>query len=174
MVVCDGLKGLPAAVETVWPQAIVQTCVVHLLRNSFRYAPPRDWDEIAKALKPVYTAAERGRGAGAVPGVRRGMGAKLSGDRQAVVERLGRVRALPRLRRRDPQGDLLDERDRERECPHPQGRPGPRALPERAGRAQVRLYGDHEPGPDGQRPATLDQAMEGPAERLRDRLPGND
>src|ERR1700739_2887146 len=38
MVVCDGLKGLPAAIETVWPQAITQTCIVHLLRNSFRYA----------------------------------------------------------------------------------------------------------------------------------------
>ncbi len=38
MLVCDGLKGLPEAVETVWPATIVQTCVVHLLRNSFRYA----------------------------------------------------------------------------------------------------------------------------------------
>jgi transposase-like protein len=57
MLVCDGLKGLPEAVETVWPRTIVQTCVVHLLRNSFRYAARQDWDKIAKALKPVYTAA---------------------------------------------------------------------------------------------------------------------
>ncbi|MEV0006501.1 IS256 family transposase, partial [Micromonospora sp. NPDC050980] len=56
MLVCDGLKGLPEAVETVWPPTIVQTCVVHLLRNSFRYAARQDWDKIAKALKPVYTA----------------------------------------------------------------------------------------------------------------------
>src|SRR3954468_3669325 len=35
MVVCDGLKGLPDAVELTWPQTITQTCVVHLLRNSF-------------------------------------------------------------------------------------------------------------------------------------------
>ncbi|WP_406271135.1 IS256 family transposase [Actinacidiphila glaucinigra] len=56
MLVCDGLKGLPQAVETVWPRTIVQTCVVHLLRNSFRYAARQDWDKIAKALKPVYTA----------------------------------------------------------------------------------------------------------------------
>ncbi|WP_260729728.1 IS256 family transposase [Dactylosporangium roseum] len=54
---CDGLKGLPDAVATVWPRTIVQTCVVHLLRNSFRYAARQDWDKIAKALKPVYTAA---------------------------------------------------------------------------------------------------------------------
>jgi putative transposase len=56
MLVCDGLKGLPEAVETVWPRTIVQTCVVHLLRNSLRYAARQDWDKIAKALKPVYTA----------------------------------------------------------------------------------------------------------------------
>ncbi|WP_234344285.1 IS256 family transposase [Streptomyces sp. NRRL F-5123] len=57
MLVCDGLKGLPEAVETVWPRTIVQTCIVHLLRNSFRYASRADWDKIAKALKPVYTAS---------------------------------------------------------------------------------------------------------------------
>jgi len=56
MVVCDGLKGLPDAIAQAWPQAITQTCIVHLLRNSFRYASRRDWDAIAKALKPVYTA----------------------------------------------------------------------------------------------------------------------
>ncbi|EST28291.1 hypothetical protein N566_08230 [Streptomycetaceae bacterium MP113-05] len=38
MVVCDGLKGLPDAIGTVWPQTITQTCVIHLLRGSFRYA----------------------------------------------------------------------------------------------------------------------------------------
>jgi putative transposase len=56
MVVCDGLSGLPDAVAHAWPQALVQTCIVHLLRNSFRYAARQDWDKIAKALKPVYTA----------------------------------------------------------------------------------------------------------------------
>ena len=38
IVVCDGLKGLPEAVNTVWDRAIIQTCVIHLLRNTFRYA----------------------------------------------------------------------------------------------------------------------------------------
>ncbi len=56
IVVCDGLKGLPDAVNTVWSETIVQTCVVHLIRNSFRYASRRDWPEIAKDLKPIYTA----------------------------------------------------------------------------------------------------------------------
>jgi putative transposase len=56
IVVCDGLKGLPDAIATVWPATIVQTCIVHLLRNSFRYASKKDWAAIAKDLKPVYTA----------------------------------------------------------------------------------------------------------------------
>jgi transposase-like protein len=56
MVVCDGLKGLPQAIESVRPPAVVQTCVVHLLRASFRYAARQHWDAIAKALKPVYSA----------------------------------------------------------------------------------------------------------------------
>jgi putative transposase len=56
LVVCDGLKGLPQAIEEVWPAAITQTCVVHLLRNSFHYASKKDWSAIARDLKPVYTA----------------------------------------------------------------------------------------------------------------------
>lgn len=56
MVVCDGLKGLPDAIETVWPQALTQTCIIHLLRNTFKYAARQHWAAVAKALKPVYTA----------------------------------------------------------------------------------------------------------------------
>jgi putative transposase len=56
ILVCDGLTGLPDAVATVWPRTIVQLCVVHLLRASFRYASRRDWPALAKDLKPVYTA----------------------------------------------------------------------------------------------------------------------
>src|SRR5215470_14219336 len=56
MLVCDGLKGLPDAVSSVWDKTVVQTCIVHLLRNSFKYASKRDWAEVAKDLKPVYTA----------------------------------------------------------------------------------------------------------------------
>lgn len=40
----------------MWPRTVVQTCIVHLLRNSFRYAARRHRDAVAKALQPVYTA----------------------------------------------------------------------------------------------------------------------
>jgi transposase-like protein len=43
MVVCDGLKGLPDAIGEVWPQAVVQTCVIHLIRASLRYASKAGW-----------------------------------------------------------------------------------------------------------------------------------
>lgn len=56
MLVCDGLKGLPEVVGQVWPETVVQQCIIHLLRNTFRYASKRDWAEVARDIKPVYTA----------------------------------------------------------------------------------------------------------------------
>jgi transposase-like protein len=55
-VVCDGLKGLPDVVSNVWPQAIVQTCIIHLIRNTFRLTSRKYWDEIKRDVKPIYTA----------------------------------------------------------------------------------------------------------------------
>jgi putative transposase len=56
ILVCDGLKGLPDSVTTVWPLTTVQACLLHLIRNTFRYASRRDWDAIGKQLRPIYTA----------------------------------------------------------------------------------------------------------------------
>ena len=56
IVVCDGLKGLPDAINTVWELAVVQTCIIHLIRNTFRFASRKYWDEMARDLRPVYTA----------------------------------------------------------------------------------------------------------------------
>lgn len=53
---CDGLKGLPAAINATWPDATVQTCVVHLVRNSLRYASKAHWSKITADLKNVYKA----------------------------------------------------------------------------------------------------------------------
>ena len=55
-VVCDGLKGLPDSVSTVFPLATVQTCIIHLIRGSIRYASRKYWDELAGDLKPIYQA----------------------------------------------------------------------------------------------------------------------
>jgi len=58
--VCDGLKHLPDAITAVWEQTVVQQCIIHLLRNTFRYASRKYWDQIAHDLRPVYTAATEG------------------------------------------------------------------------------------------------------------------
>ena len=54
--VCDGLKGLPEVVGNVWPLAIVQTCIIHLIRNTFRLTSRRDSDAIKRDIRPIYTA----------------------------------------------------------------------------------------------------------------------
>lgn len=58
VVVCDGLKGLPEAVESVWPAAWVQTCIVHLMRNSLHLVGYKDRKQVAAALKAIYRAAD--------------------------------------------------------------------------------------------------------------------
>lgn len=57
IVCCDGLKGLPAAIAATWPHAVVQTCVVHLVRNSLRYASKADWQKLTTDLRGIYTSA---------------------------------------------------------------------------------------------------------------------
>lgn len=56
LVCCDGLKGLPDAIEATWTQALVQTCVIHLIRASLRFASWKDRKAITSALRPIYTA----------------------------------------------------------------------------------------------------------------------
>ena len=53
----DGLTGFPDAIEAVFPQAWVQTCIVHLIRSSMRYVNWKDRKKVAAALRPIYTAA---------------------------------------------------------------------------------------------------------------------
>jgi putative transposase len=54
----DGLKGFPEAIEAVFPQTVVQTCIVHLIRHSLKYVPRRQYDQVVKDLKPIYTATD--------------------------------------------------------------------------------------------------------------------
>jgi putative transposase len=53
---CDGLTGFPDAIEATWPQATVQTCVVHLIRNAVKFCSWKDRKAVVKALKPLYQA----------------------------------------------------------------------------------------------------------------------
>jgi putative transposase len=55
----DGLEGFPEAIEAVFPNAWVQTCIVHLIRNSLKFVPTKDRKAVARDLKPIYTAVDR-------------------------------------------------------------------------------------------------------------------
>jgi len=54
--VTDGLKGMPQALEAVFPKTTLQTCIVHLIRNSLDYASWKDRKPLAAALRPIYAA----------------------------------------------------------------------------------------------------------------------
>jgi putative transposase len=56
IVCCDGPKGLPESIRVAWPEATVQTCVVHIVRNSLRYASKKHWSRITKQMREIYTA----------------------------------------------------------------------------------------------------------------------
>ena len=57
--VCDGLKGLPEAITTTWELATVQACVIHLIRNTFRFASRKYWDEMSRDLGPSTRRPQR-------------------------------------------------------------------------------------------------------------------
>jgi putative transposase len=54
----DGLKGFPEAIEAIYPNTTVQTCIVHLIRHSLKYVPRREREQVARDLKPIYTAVD--------------------------------------------------------------------------------------------------------------------
>jgi putative transposase len=86
IVCCDGLTGLPDAITVVWPAAIVQLCVVHLIRASLRYASKRYWVPLTKDLRPIYTATDEVAAAVALDDF-----AAAWGDRYPAIVRLWRA-----------------------------------------------------------------------------------
>lgn len=75
MIVCDGLKGLPDSVAAVWPVMIVQACIVHLMRNAFKYASPKDSGCHLSGPEAGLPGCDR-RGRRPVPRIQRGVGQK--------------------------------------------------------------------------------------------------
>ncbi|WP_215549828.1 IS256 family transposase [Amycolatopsis sp. CA-230715] len=79
IVCCDGLTGLPDAIGNVWPKAIVQTCVVHLIRASMRFVSLDDRKAVAKSLKPIYEAANEAAAQQALNELKHTWGQKYTG-----------------------------------------------------------------------------------------------
>jgi len=78
-VCCDGLNGLPDAIEATWPKARVQTCVIHLVRASMKYVSWKERKKAAAAMRPIYTAVNEAGAKAALENLRRDFGKKSPG-----------------------------------------------------------------------------------------------
>ena len=79
IVCCDGLTGLPDAIANVWPNAIVQTCVVHLIRASMRFVSQSDRKAVMKGLRPIYEAVNEAAARQALNDLKHNWGQKYTG-----------------------------------------------------------------------------------------------
>ncbi|WP_160310046.1 IS256 family transposase, partial [Corynebacterium striatum] len=101
IVCCDGLKGLPEAVEATWPNSMVQTCIVHLIRAANRWVAYGDRRGVSAALKKIYTATDKLKhiDTAILLNLRQELGLALPGERVIVDvedlrESIGYVRAV--------------------------------------------------------------------------------
>ena len=98
------------------------------------------------------------------------MGNQIRCDDTTVAHRVDRIRALPRLRYRDQENDLLDQRNRITERTIPQGSAGTRTFSQRAGRAEMPVPCDPQPRPYRDRPRAMDDPLAACGQRLRHHL----
>ena len=102
----DGLKGFPEAIEAVFPKTTVQTCIVHLIRHSLKYVPRREREQVARDLKPIYTAVDADAAQQALEAFDEKWGTAVPRDHPGLAERLGARDPVPRVPARRPPRDL--------------------------------------------------------------------
>jgi putative transposase len=147
----DGLKGFPEAIEAIFPRTIVQTCIVHLIRHSLKYVPRRQYDQVVKDLRPIYTAIDADAAVSGARGVRREMGRQARRDHPGLAQRLGTCHAVHGVPARSAPRHLHHQRDRSPQPAAAQSDQDQGALPQRGRRPQADLPGRH------QRRAAMDQ-----------------
>ncbi len=169
-VVCDGLKGLPDVVGNVWPATIVQTCIIHLIRNTFRFTSRGTGMRLKRDVRPIYTAVN----------------AAAAGPRSTSSPSGGVIATRRSCRLWDNAWDefipFLDYDIEIRrvlcstnaieslERPLPASDQSPRSLPIRAGRAEVPLPRDQIPGPHREGSATMGDTLEASPQRVLDHV----
>jgi putative transposase len=117
--VTDGLTGMPAALEAIFPQTTLQTCIVHLIRNSLDYASWKDRKPLAAALHPIYAAASAKAAEAALDGFEHApaeaggwrMGAEVPHRGGGLAPGLGAGDPVLHLSTGDQAGDLHHQRD---------------------------------------------------------------
>jgi len=109
-----------------------RSCIIHLIRNTFRLTSRKYWDEIKRDIKPIYTAVNATAARAALYDLTEKWGQRHPAVIRLWGQRLGRVHSVPGLRRGDTPGDLQHQRDRVAQRPIPTGDQGPRSLPLRS------------------------------------------
>ena len=137
----DGLQGFPEAIEAVYPNTWVQTCIVHLIRNSLKFVPYKDRRPVAADLKPIYTAMDRDHAWEQLERFAENWDHKYP---MISHRALGARRAVPRLPARGPPRRLHHQHDRGAQPPDPQDHQDERQLPQRRLSAQAALPRDHQ------------------------------
>ena len=140
--VTDGLKGMAEALGAVFPATTLQTCIVHLIRNSLDYASWKDRKGLAAAIKPIYTAPSAEAAEAELDGLRaRPVGPEVPDRGRRLAPRLGQGDSVLRLPAGGAQGDLHHQRDREHQRALAQDHQDARPLPERRRGHQADLAG---------------------------------
>ena len=163
----DGLKGLPGRCgERV---AANHRSDLHCSSHS-EHLPPRLPSGLGRGETGHQTHLHRTqsrRGTGSVGRTRGEMGWQVRCHDPTLAQRLGGIRAVPRLRHRNKANDLLHQRDRIPQCSLSSGDPRPRTFPERAGSDEVPVPCHPQPGPHRHRPRSMDDALEASDQRVR-------
>ena len=128
--VTDGLKGFPEAIKAVFPSAIVQTCIVHLIRHSLEFMSWKDRKAVVPELRAIYRAQDVDAGLAALAAFEAGpWGQRYPAVARSWRRELGSRRPLLRLPRGRAPDRLYDQRHRGAELQAAPCRPGPWALP---------------------------------------------
>jgi hypothetical protein len=135
----DGLKGFPDAITVVFPEAIVQTYIVHLLRNSMDFVPWKHRKPLTGALEGIYRAVDAKAGEEASPPSRPANGSNAILPSARAAPGVERGHPFLRLPRGGPRDRLHYECHRGSKCPAPAGSQGQGPFPQRRGRNQAAL-----------------------------------
>src|SRR3954464_1015157 len=140
--VVDGLKGFPEAINAAFPQTLVQTCIMHLLRTSLAYVAWADGREVVAALKPVYVAPDRRGGTPGAGCLRdRVVGREVSRHRPGLAAAMAAGGAVLRLPTGGAPDHLHHQCHREPQQQAAQLRAQSGALPIRRGGNQTVVFG---------------------------------
>ena len=163
----DGLKGFPEAIEAIFPRTTVQTCIVHLIRHSLRYVPRREREQVARDLKPIYTAVDADTAQSELEAFDEKWGAAVPGDHPGVAERVGVRDPVPGLPAGGPPGDLHHQCHRSAEPAATQSDQDQGPLPQRGRRPQADLPRAHQRRPAMDTNPELDDRAAGVQDPLR-------